>query len=270
MTSIQTLELEEDIDSYAAYIREVTDDGQAIVDCLIRIMEDESVGAKPHERLDAQLLLDSIGFGRLAVDQASTAPPADAPPPEPASPDPPRPANPRSPRRPAFVISEETLFHLPPLVRQKTDMGRKTADFLNSVVRGELSDFRPHHWIRAVKHLAARAYSKDRNPNLELPGPTVEDTRSLIQTLVTAYRERKAEEAASGPPTDLDPAGAAEPDDVPGQPPHSSRRSSVLDHDYAPPCPYGSHIPGCQCAAEAEELYGLARKHLRQSPDHPP
>ena len=86
-------ELADDVDEYAAYIRQVTGDGEAIVDCLIRIMEDDSVGAKPYERLDAQLLLDAIGFGRLAVDQASTAPPAGAAPaspPMPAAPGPPR------------------------------------------------------------------------------------------------------------------------------------------------------------------------------------
>ena len=69
MTSMPKLatavdELADDVDEYAAYIRRVTDDGEAIVDCLIRIMEDDSVGAKPYERLDAQLLLDSIGFGK--------------------------------------------------------------------------------------------------------------------------------------------------------------------------------------------------------------
>ena len=52
-------ELADDVDEYAAYIRQITGDGEAIVDCLIRIMEDDSVGAKPYERLDAQLLLDS-------------------------------------------------------------------------------------------------------------------------------------------------------------------------------------------------------------------
>ena len=86
-------ELADDVDEYAEYIRQVTDDGEAIVDCLIRIMEDDSVGAKPYERLDAQLLLDAIGFGRLAVDQASIIPPAGA---VPASP--PMPAAPSSPR----------------------------------------------------------------------------------------------------------------------------------------------------------------------------
>ena len=143
--AIKRLELDEDRDAYAAYIREVTDDGQAIVDCLIRIMEDDSVGAKPHERLEAQQLLDSIAFGHVAVEQAATpAPAADPPPPpEPASPDTPRLADPTRHRHPAFVLSEETLFRLPVLVKQKTDMGKKMADFLNAAVRGELSDFRP-------------------------------------------------------------------------------------------------------------------------------
>ena len=95
MGSVPTLatatdnELADDVDEYAAYIRQVTGDGEAIVDCLIRIMEDDSVGAKPYERLDAQLLLDSIGFGRIAVDQAASTPQATAlpaTPPMPAAP----------------------------------------------------------------------------------------------------------------------------------------------------------------------------------------
>ncbi len=113
-------DLADDVDEYAAYIRQVTGDGEAIVDCLIRIMEDDSVGAKPYERLDAQLLLDSIAFGRLALDQESITPPAVT-----AAPDPPRPANPRRPRRPVLLLSEETLFRLPPLVRRKTDGGQE-------------------------------------------------------------------------------------------------------------------------------------------------
>ena len=184
MSSAQTLvaaddELADDIDEYAAYIRQVTGDGEAIVDCLIRIMEDDSVGAKPYERLDAQLLLDSIGFGRLAVDHASTIPsagPVPASTPMPAAPTPPRAANDATPRRPVLLLSEETLFHLPPIVRQKTDRGRKMADFLNAVVRGEMKDFKPHHWIRAAKHLAARAYSREVDP--ERPGLSAQDAIS--------------------------------------------------------------------------------------------
>ena len=111
MGSVPTLatatdnELADDVDEYAAYIRQVTGDGEAIVDCLIRIMEDDSVGAKPYERLDAQLLLDSIGFGRIAVDQAASTPQAGAlpaTPPMPAVPGSPRAANDATPRRPVL------------------------------------------------------------------------------------------------------------------------------------------------------------------------
>ncbi len=182
-------ELADDVDEYAAYIRQVTGDGEAIVDCLIRIMEDDSVGAKPYERLDAQLLLDAIGFGRLAVDQASIIPPAGAvpaPPPMPAAPSSPRTANAGTPRRPVITLSEETLFRLPTLVRQKTDKGRKMADFLTAVVRGELSDFKPHHWIRAAKHLAARAYSREIAP--ERPGLSLRDAMKLIDRLFPGFK----------------------------------------------------------------------------------
>ena len=195
MGSAQTLvptdddQLADDVDEYAAYIRQVTGDGEAIVDCLIRIMEDDSVGAKPYERLDAQLLLDSIGFGRIAVDQAAITPQAaalPATPPMPAAPGSPRAANDASPRRPVLTLSEETLFHLPPIVRQKTDRGRKMADFLNAVVRGEMKDFKPHHWIRAAKHLAARAYSREVDP--ERPGLSAQDAMKLIDRLFPGFK----------------------------------------------------------------------------------
>ncbi len=191
MTTLATADnqLADDVDEYAQYIRQVTGDGEAIVDCLIRIMEDDSVGAKPYERLDAQLLLDSIGFGRIAVVQASGAPQAGAlpaPPPMPAAPGSPRAANDATPRRPILTLSEETLFHLPPIVRQKTDRGRKMADFLNAVVRGELNDFKPHHWIRAAKHLAARAYSRQVDP--ERPGLSPQDAMKLIDKLFPGFK----------------------------------------------------------------------------------
>ncbi len=182
-------ELADDIDEYAEYIRQITGDGEAIVDCLIRIMEDDSVGAKPYERLDAQLLLDSIGFGRLAVDQASIITPAGAVPastPMPAAPNSPRTANAGTPRRPVITLSEETLFRLPTLVRQKTDKGRKMADFLTAVVRGEMNDFRPHHWIRAAKHLAARAYSREVDPGR--PGLSLQDAMKLIDKLFPGFK----------------------------------------------------------------------------------
>ena len=259
-------DLADDVDEYASYIRQVTGDGEAIVDCLIRIMEDDSVGAKPYERLDAQLLLDSIAFGRLAVDQESITPP-----PTTAAPDPPRPANPRRPRRPVLLLSEETLFRLPPLVRQKTDRGRKMADFLTAVVKGELSGFRPHHWIRAAKHLAARAYSREIDPDPDLPGLSAQDTRALIDKLIAGRNKpeagaRRAPEAPGDPDAAMDCAddGGVELDSPAPAHPGPPRDG------YAAPCPDGTHIFRCECAEENRELHQLVLDHFRRSPDHPP
>ena len=261
-------DLADDVDEYAAYIRQVTGDGEAIVDCLIRIMEDDSVGAKPYERLDAQLLLDSIAFGRLAVDQASMTPPDGAAPAPPHAPGPPPPANPRRPRRPVFVLSEETLFRLPPLVRQKTDKGRKMADFLTAAVRGELQDFRPHHWIRAAKHLAARAYSREIDPDPELPGLSLQGTRALIDKLIADFQERNKPEAAARPAPD---AAMDRVDDGDVELDSPAPAHPALPRDgYASPCPDGSHLFECQCAEDTRELYEMLLDHLRQSPDHPP
>ena len=180
------LDLQDQLASYASYTREASREGEEIVDCLLDIMEDDS--AKPYERLDAQLLLDAIGFGRIAVQQAA----AGLTVPQPASPDPPRPANPRRLRRPTLDLSEEMLFHLPPLVRRKTDGGRRIADFLVSAVRGQCPGFEPCHRIRAAKHLAARAFSNGR-----VPEPSLGDAKGLMENLHAGRQERKAAEAAA-------------------------------------------------------------------------
>ena len=256
-------DLEDDRNAYAEYVRQITGDGDSIVECLIEIMEDTD--AKPYEKLDAQLLLDSIGYGRLAVEQA------DAPDalPQPDDPDPPRAANPRRPRRPAFTLSEETLFHLPPLVREKTDNGKKMADFLNAAINGELPDFRPRHRIRAAKQLAARAYSRDRDPNYGLGEIDPDSTTRLIEALTTEFKERKAREEQEAalqpdpslldilqPPCDSDECQHPDHDD--GQPSESTTgqpsdspgwNTSVLDY---PTCP-SNHTYECECFEEERE-----------------
>ena len=192
MTTTPTpiLDPEQQLDSYASYTREATGEGEAIVDCLIEIMEDDK--AKPYERLDAQLLLDSIGFGRLALERDAKLTAT-----QPASPPPPRPANPSRPRRPVLELSEETLFLLPPLVRKKTDGGKRIADFLCSVIRGQCAGFEPRHRIRAAKHLAARAFPNDRDPTPDLRGPSLRDAKTLMRSLYAGRREPETPEAAA-------------------------------------------------------------------------
>ena len=257
-------DLEDDRDAYSEYIREITGDGDTIVNCLITIMEDDD--AKPYEQLDAQLLLDSIGYGRIAVEQSADAavPQADdapASPPQPHPPAPWAPPHPRRPRRPAFVLSEETLFHLPALVRKKTGRGRKMADFLNAAVTGELEGFKPRHRIRAARQLAARAYSRDRDPNYGLGEIDPQSTMKLIETLTTAYKERKAREEAGPQPVPspfyiLEPHADPDPtEDHAGQPPDSTRGwyTSVLD--YYPACPHGVNTCECECIEEERERF---------------
>ena len=250
------VELEDDRNAYAEYVREITGDGDSIVECLISIMEDDD--AKPYEKLDAQLLLDSIGYGRLAAEQADAA---DAQP-QPNDPDPPRAANPRRPRRPTFTLSEETLFHLPALVREKTDNGKKMADFLNAAINGELPDFKPRHLIRAAKQLTARASSRDRDPNYGLGEIDPDSTMRLIDTLTAGFKERMAREEQEAalqpapslldvpqPPCHCDECRNPDPDD--GQTPDSTGgwNTSVLDY---PTCP-SNHIHECECFEEERE-----------------
>ncbi len=280
-------DLEDDRDAYSEYIREITGDGDTIVDCLITIMEDDD--AKPYEQLDAQLLLDSIGYGRIAVEQSADAAvpqPDDAPasPPQPHPPAPSAPPHPRRPRRPAFVLSEETLFHLPALVREKTGRGRKMADFLNAAVTGELEGFKPRHRIRAARQLAARAYSRDRDPNYGLGEIDPQSTMKLIETLTTAYKERKAREEAGDPQPVPSPFDILEPhadpgptEDHAGQPPDSTHGwyTSVLD--YYPACPRGANPCECECIEEERgsreagpDLDEIVRERFSPSQEHPP
>ena len=279
-------DLEDDRDAYSEYIREITGDGDTIVNCLITIMEDDD--AKPYEQLDAQLLLDSIGYGRIAVEQSADAAvpqPDDAPasPPQPHPPAPWAPPHPRRPRRPAFVLSEETLFHLPALVRKKTGRGRKMADFLNAAVTGELEGFKPRHRIRAARQLAARAYSRDRDPNYGLGEIDPQSTMKLIETLTTAYKERKAREEAGPQPVPspfyiLEPHADPGPtEDHAGQPPDSTHGwyTSVLD--YYPACPHGVNTCECECIEEERrsrearrELDEIVRERFSPSQEHPP
>ena len=280
-------DLEDDRDAYSEYVRQITGDGDSIVECLISIMDDDD--AKPYEKLDAQLLLDSIGYGRIAVEQSTDAAvpqPDDAPasPPPPHPPAPWAPANPRRPRRPAFTLSEETLFHLPALVREKTGNGKKMADFLNAVINGELPDFKPLHRIRAARQLAARAYSRDRDPNYGLGEIDPQSTMRLIETLTTAYKERKAREEADDPQPVRSSFNILEPHADPGpteddarQPPDSTRGwyTSVLD--YYPACPHGVNTCECECIEEEREsrearreLDEIVRGRFFPSQEHPP
>ena len=280
--------LEDDRDAYAEYVRQITGDGDSIVECLTSIMDDDD--AKPYEKLDAQLLLDSIGYGRLTVDQADAAETqTDKPPVAPPQPHPPAPwapANPRRPRRPAFTLSEETLFHLPALVREKTDNGKKMADFLNAVINGELPDFKPRHRIRAAKQLAARAYSRDRDPNYGLGEIDPDSTMRLIETLTAGFKERMAREQQEAalqptpslldilqPPCDSDECQHPVHDD--GQPSDSTTtwNTSVLDY---PTCP-SNHTYECECFEEErerreahQELDQAMREHFGLSQLKPP
>ena len=237
-------DLEDDRDAYSEYIREITGDGDTIVNCLITIMEDDD--AKPYEQLDAQLLLDSIGYGRIAVEQSADAAvpqPDDAPasPPQPDATAAPHTPNPRRPRRPAFVLSEETLFHLPALVRKKTGRGRKMADFLNAAVTGELEGFKPRHRIRAARQLAARAYSRDRDPNYGLGEIDPQSTMKLIETLTTAYKERKAREEAGPQPVPSPPSTSWSRTPTPA--PRKTTPASPLTPPTAGTPPYSTTTP---------------------------
>ena len=273
--------LEDDLDFYASYIREITDDGEAIVDCLISIMEDESVDAKPYERLDAQLLLDSIGYGRIALDHASSQQ-LPTPTPQTKAPTPPT-AGPAQgthhSRRPAVILSEDTLFSLPPLVRDRTDRGRKMADFLLKAVTGEFSDFMPHHMLRAVKQLAPRGFAKNREPQPDNITLSVNKTRKLISSLISTmeHRTQRAADTDSAQQQTAATDGNSEPAET-AAPAAFIPIMSTPDEDYLHPCSEPGHIFGCPCADYKDDELTLKMQRLEDQldviwdnyPDRPP
>ncbi len=134
-------------------IRDRTNDGIAIVDFLVALMQNELDGFKPCHRLDAAKLLVKYGCScaKSAVAERSEAFDfiLDNPP------DPSR-------RRSDSGSSRETRFDaaLAKVIRESTDDGRSVCRFLINVMDGELKAFKPHHRIAAARELLDRGFGK--------------------------------------------------------------------------------------------------------------
>ena len=147
-----------------------TDDGLAIVDFLLEVMQDRYDDFRICHRLQAAKLLNTYGnedAPNFIADNSQ----------EPRS-------NPR-PSRPTKFDTE-----LARLIREDTDDGRSIARFLVNVMVGELTTFRPHHRMAAARELLDRGFGKSaRNETpppapgppgpIETPGPSTDDNNKI-------------------------------------------------------------------------------------------
>ena len=140
-----------------------TNDGLAIVDFLLEVMQDRYDDFRICHRLQAARLLNTYG------NEDSPNFIADNPQ-EPRSDR----HNPR-PSRPSKFDTE-----LARLIREDTDDGRSIARFLVYVMEGELESFRPHHRMAAARELLDRGFGKSaRTGPTETPGPSTDDNNKI-------------------------------------------------------------------------------------------
>ena len=135
-------------------IRDRTNDGIAIVDFLVALMQNELDGFKPCHRLDAAKLLVKYGCScaKSAVAERSEA--FDFildNPPEPSR---------RRAGSGCVDASREFDTALAKVIRESTDDGRSVCRFLINVMDGELRAFKPHHRIAAARELLSRGFGK--------------------------------------------------------------------------------------------------------------
>ena len=125
-----------------------TDDGLAIVDFLLEVMQDRYDDFRICHRLQAARLLNTYGNEDSPnfIADNSQEPRSDR-------------HNPR-PSRPSKFDTE-----LARLIRKDTDDGRSIARFLVNVMEGELESFRPHHRMAAARELLDRGFGKSAHNN---------------------------------------------------------------------------------------------------------
>ena len=125
-----------------------TNDGLAIVDFLLEVMQDRYDDFRICHRLQAARLLNTYGNEDSPnfIAENSQEPRSDR-------------HNPR-PSRPSKFDTE-----LARVIREDTDDGRSIARFLVYVMEGELESFRPHHRMAAARELLDRGFGKSAHNN---------------------------------------------------------------------------------------------------------
>ena len=127
-----------------------TDNGRAIADFLVDVMQDRFSDFSICHRLQAARLLTTYGnedAPNFIADNTSDTPTA---------------------RRNGSRATRQTKFdtELARVIREDTDDGRSIARFLVNVMEGELRTFKPHNRISAARELLDRGFGKSaRTPN---------------------------------------------------------------------------------------------------------
>ena len=146
--------------SFAGIIAQETQDGRLIVHLLLSAMDGDFPDFLPCHRIDAARLLVKLGFDQAqpVVDQAraNRAAQRAAVPPN---------ANRDSRSQPETQPPSESQSatntlraRLAQIVREETDDGRFTVQFLIEAMQGEFPDFKPCHRISAAKELLQRGF----------------------------------------------------------------------------------------------------------------
>ncbi len=142
----------------AAIVREKTDGGSLIVQFLINTMQGKLENSKPCHQLDAARQLINIGFKDAKTFIQNHT----------------RPARTRTAAASRANGDSRFATELAEIVREETDGGRTTVQFLVDVMQGELKGFKPSHRIAASKELLRRGF--DEQPRqLQDDGLSYED-----------------------------------------------------------------------------------------------
>ena len=152
MTRLAIRPIIELMSNLADIIAQETQDGRLIVHFLLSAMDGDFPDFLPCHRIDAARLLVKLGFDQAqpVIDQARAAQ---------------RAANRDSHSQPETQPPSESQSatntlraRLAQIVREETDDGRFTVQFLIEAMQGEFPDFKPCHRISAAKELLQRGF----------------------------------------------------------------------------------------------------------------
>ena len=140
----------------ADIIAQETQDGRLIVHFLLSAMDGDFSDFLPCHRIDAARLLVKLGFDQAqpVIDQARANRAAAQRAPNRDSHSQHQAQEPSEPQSAANSIRSQ----LAQIVREETDDGRFTVQFLIEAMQGEFPDFKPCHRISAAKELLQRGF----------------------------------------------------------------------------------------------------------------
>ena len=209
-----------------------TDNGRAIVDFLVDVMQDRFKDFRICHRLQAARLLATYGnedAPNFIADNTSDTPTA---------------------RRNGSKATRQTKFdtELARVIREDTDDGRSIARFLVNVMEGELRTFKPHNRISAARELLDRGFGKSaRTSTIRRSGegtacPVLdtgpEPRKCLVYSHPSSARRRTKPRRSRNP-----------------HPPHSTHSSPLTPQREAPPLtPHSSPLTPGETGGLATDL----------------